>query len=132
MRRPAPAPQVSRNPVTLNQATLSVGKGSPVKGLKTVTGSMLGRYGLLVQSAYDRRWVQPSDLSDRNLSVRVKVVIGLDGSVDSASIVGASGVSSLDRSITQLIARVKQMPQPPPSGASLSQRTFVLNFNIKK
>jgi len=93
---------------------------------------MLGRYRLLVQSAYDRRWVQPSDLSDRNLSVRVKVVIGLDGSVDSARIVDESGVSSLDRSITQLIARVKQMPQPPPSGASLSQRTFVLNFNIKK
>jgi len=107
-----------------------VGRGSQFKGVTTVLGSALGNYGLKVQAAYDRRWTQSENLSNRNATVQVRVVVGTDGSIVSAKVVKKSGVASLDQSIGRLLDRVTRIPDAPPAGASLSDRTFTINFNI--
>ncbi|MGB1674658.1 MAG: energy transducer TonB, partial [Limisphaerales bacterium] len=130
-QRTTPRPQARRPTVALNQETLKVGQGSPVQGIQTVTGSMRGNYARTVQAAYDKRWIQPSGLSDRQLRVQVEVIIALNGSVQSARILKVSGNRALDQSIQALLDRVKKMPERPPSGSSVDDRTVVLNFNIK-
>jgi protein TonB len=126
-----PAP-VRRNPASdFDPSRLErVGKGSKIKGVTTVFGSALGNYGLKVQSAYDRRWTQSENLSNRNATVQVRVVVGTDGSIVSAKVVKESGVASLNQSIERLLDLVTHIPEAPPAGASLSDRTFTINFNI--
>ncbi|MDA7618178.1 TonB C-terminal domain-containing protein, partial [Verrucomicrobia bacterium] len=108
-----------------------VGQGSTIKGIKNVMGSILGRYAHLVQTTYDHRWIQPTGLSNRSVTVKIRVVISKDGSIHSTTILSSSGIPAMDRSITQVIERVKRIPEPPPRDTSLTQRTFVLNFNLK-
>lgn len=117
--------------VTLNQNLNKVGGGSRLKGVTTISGSSLGKYGLLVQSAYDRQWRQPNGISNRDLTVKVKVVVAKDGSIQSAKISQSSGISAMDQSIERAIQMVQRISEPPPKGASLSNRTFILNFNLK-
>lgn len=107
-----------------------IGKGSKIKGVTTVLGSALGNYGLKVQAAYDHRWTQSANLSNRNATVQVRVVVGTDGSIVSAKVVRQSGVASLDQSIERLLDRVTRIPEAPPAGSSLSDRTYTINFNI--
>ena len=92
---------------------------------------MRGNYARTVQVSYDKSWIQPSGLSDRQLRVQVEVIIALNGSVQSARILKGSGNHALDQSIRALLDRVKKMPERPPSGSLLDDRTVVLNFNIK-
>jgi protein TonB len=117
--------------VKLNRNLNKVGGGSTIKGVTTVSGSSLGRYGHLVQSAYDRQWRQPTSISSSNLTVKVKVVVAKDGTIQSATVSQSSGVSAMDQSIERAICMVKRISQAPPAGASLSNRTFILNFNLK-
>jgi TonB family protein len=121
----------SSKPLVLNQNLNKVGGGSKLKGVTTVTGSALGRYGHHVQSAYDRQWTQPASISSGNLTVKIKVVVAEDGSIQSAKISQISGVSAMDKSIERAIRMVNRISQAPPEGASLSNRTFILNFNLK-
>ena len=124
-----PRPSVPQ--VTLNQNLNKVGGGSRLKGVTTISGSSLGKYGLLVQSAYDRQWRQPNGISSRDLTVKVKVIVAKDGSIQSAKISQSSGISAMDQSIERAIQMVQRITEPPPKGASLSNRTFILNFNLK-
>ncbi len=124
-----PRPSVPK--VTLNQNLNKVGGGSRLKGVTTISGSSLGKYGLLVQSAYDRQWRQPNGISSRDLTVKVKVIVAKDGSIQSAQISQSSGISAMDQSIERAIQMVQRIAKAPPKGASLSNRTFILNFNLK-
>jgi TonB family protein len=124
-----PRPSVPQ--VTLNQNLNKVGGGSRLKGVTTISGSSLGKYGLLVQSAYDRQWRQPNGISSRDLTVKVKVIVAKDGSIQSAKISQSSGISAMDQSIERAIQMVQRIAEAPPKGASLSNRTFILNFNLK-
>ena len=126
-----PAP-VRRNPVAdFDPSRLErIGKGSKIKGVTTVLGSALGNYGLKVQAAYDYQWTQAASLSDKNATVQVKVVVGTDGSIVSAKVIRKSGVASLDQSIARLLDQVTRIPEAPPAGASISDRSFTINFNI--
>jgi TonB family protein len=123
--------KTSANPLKINKNLGKVGGGSSIQGVTTVSGSLLGRYGHLVQSAYDRQWRQPAGISSSNLKVKVKVVVAKDGRIQSATISQSSGVSAMDQSIERAIRMVKRISQAPPEGASLSNRTFILNFNLK-
>ena len=124
-------PRSSVPKVTLNQNLNKVGSGSRLKGVTTISGSSLGKYGLLVQSAYDRQWRQPNGISSRDLTVKVKVIVAKDGSIQSAQISQSSGISAMDQSIERAIQMVQRITEAPPKGASLSNRTFILNFNLK-
>ncbi len=127
----ARVPRPSMPQVTLNQNLNKVGGGSRLKGVTTISGSSLGKYGLLVQSAYDRQWRQPNSISSRDLTVKVKVIVAKDGSIQSAKISQSSGITAMDQSIERAIQMVQRITEAPPKGASLSNRTFILNFNLK-
>jgi len=62
--------------------------------------------------------------------VKVKVVIARDGAVISDAIITRSGIPSLDKSVDNALRRVQQLP-PFPEGAKQTQRTFIINFNLK-
>ena len=96
-----------------------------------VGGSALGNYRLWVRTAYNRAWVQPSDGGASGAATRVKVVVNLDGSVASATVVGASGNQGLDQSVRDALKRVKRIQRRPPAETTTGERTFIINFNLK-
>lgn len=93
-------------------------------------GSALGNYRLFVKSAYDRAWVEPTEGGTGRAVSRVKVVVNLDGSIASASLVAASGVGRLDRSVQDALRRVKRINRRPPEGTTTEDRTFYINFTL--
>jgi len=95
-------------------------------------GEPYADYGQVVKSYYDQAWIDPEDVSEDAATVKVKVVIGLDGSVNSDSIVKRSGIPALDKSVQNALDRVRLRGLPPfPEGAKESQRTYIINFNLK-
>ena len=95
-------------------------------------GEPYADYGQVVKSYYDQAWIDPEDVSEDAATVKVKVVIGRDGSVNADSIVKRSGISALDRSVQNALDRVRIRGLPPfPEGAKESQRTYIINFNLK-
>jgi len=95
-------------------------------------GEPYADYGQVVKSYYDQAWIDPEDVSEDAATVKVKVVIGRDGSVNSDSIIKRSGVPALDKSVQNALDRVRLRGLPPfPEGAKESQRTYIINFNLK-
>ena len=95
-------------------------------------GEPYADYGQVVKSYYDQAWIDPEDVSEDAATVKVKVVIGRDGSVNSDSIMKRSGVPALDKSVQNALDRVRLRGLPPfPEGAKESQRTYIINFNLK-
>jgi protein TonB len=87
-------------------------------------------YASIVQSIYTREWTPPDSSASDNANVKVKIVISRDGSVISATIIGASGDSSVDGSVQRTLDHVTFIA-PFPDGATENEKTFVLNFNLK-
>jgi len=95
-------------------------------------GEPYADYGQVVKSYYDQAWIDPEDVSEDAATVKVKVVIGRDGSVNSDSIMKRSGIPALDKSVQNALDRVRLRGLPPfPEGAKESQRTYIINFNLK-
>ena len=93
-------------------------------------GPAYANYAQVVKTIYDRAWIDPEDVTDDDATVQVKVVIARDGRVVLDSIAKRSGNPSLDRSVQNALDRVRELP-PFPEGAKDSQRTFIINFNLK-
>jgi TonB family protein len=93
-------------------------------------GEAFVNYGQLVKELYDRAWIDPQDVADDNASVRVKIVVGRDGSVTLARIEQRSGVPALDKSVQRALDRVTRVA-PFPEGSRDEERTFFINFNLK-
>lgn len=81
-----------------------------------------------VQTVYYNAWRQPDNVPD--VTAKVSVVIARDGSVISARIVSPSGNSTVDRSVQEVIERVK-FAAPLPENAKEDQRTVTINFNTE-
>lgn len=81
-------------------------------------------------SIYYDAWTPPTDTSNDNAITKVKIVIARNGSIISARIIDGSGDSGVDASVQRAIDRVKSVP-PLPEGTKESQRTVILNFNLK-
>ncbi len=95
-------------------------------------GEAYADYGQVVKSYYDQAWVDPEDVSEDAATVQVKVVIRRDGTVNLDSIQKRSGISALDRSVQNALDRVRLRGLPPfPEGAKETQRTYIINFNLK-
>jgi len=95
-------------------------------------GEPYADYGQVVKSYYDQAWIDPEDVSEDAATVKVKVVIGRDGSVNADSITKRSGISALDKSVQNALDRVRIRGLPPfPEGAKEYQRTYIINFNLK-
>ena len=94
-------------------------------------GESYANYGLFVVTRFDRAWRAPEEVSDDSATVKAKVVIARDGRVISATIVGRSGVSALDKSVQAALDRVDSIGKSFPDGTTDEQRTFFINFNLK-
>ena len=96
-----------------------------------IGGSALGNYRVHVKVAYDRAWVEPAGAGSARGVARVQVTVNTDGSIASAKIIGYSGNQGLDQSVQDALRRVKRIERRPPSGTSVADRTFIINFNLK-
>ncbi|HSH16250.1 MAG TPA: TonB family protein [Verrucomicrobiae bacterium] len=107
----------------------------PTVGASSVDFGTVGvsyaSYDSWVQKVYWDAWRPPNDLAAGRSIVKVKVVIRRDGTVESATVTGASGTAALDNNIRQLLARVKTMGRPFPEGAKEAKRTYNIDFNLE-
>jgi colicin import membrane protein len=95
-------------------------------------GEAYANYSQAIKSIYTEAWITPDDVIDDAATVHVEVTIARDGRVLSSSILKRSGIVSLDKSVQAALDRVERRRLPPfPEGASDTQRTFKINFNLK-
>ena len=93
-------------------------------------GEAYASYASAVRSIYEAAWIPPDDTANDNAITKVTVIIEYTGKVLSASIVKASGETSVDRSVQRTLDRVRFI-RPFPEGAKDKQRTYVINFNLR-
>lgn len=94
-------------------------------------GAGLANYGQIVRRRYTDAWVMPTDLTDDEARVEVSVTIARNGKVLSARITDSSGSPLAANSIQKTLDRVTHIGVPFPDGATESQRTFTMTFNLK-
>ena len=95
-------------------------------------GEAYANYSQAIKTIYTEAWLTPDDVADDAATVRVEVTIARDGRIVSSSVLKRSGISSLDKSVQAALDRVERRRLPPfPEGASDTQRTFKINFNLK-
>ncbi|HWD20111.1 MAG TPA: energy transducer TonB [Verrucomicrobiae bacterium] len=92
-------------------------------------GPSFADYGSVVRSIYDGKWMRPDNVANKFAITRVKIVVAHDGAIMSAEIVGPSGESVVDKSVERALRAVSSLPEFP-HGATDSQRTFYINFNL--
>jgi TonB family protein len=87
-------------------------------------------YAQVVKSVYEQAWTPPDDTASDDANIRVRVTIGSDGTVISARVIAPSGDASVDTSVRNTLERV-QFIAPFPSGSPETERTYIINFNLK-
>lgn len=93
-------------------------------------GPSYANYAQVVKSVYLQAWIEPNGVDDDEATAKVSVTIAREGTVISARIVEPSGNATVDRSVQDLLDRVKFIA-PFPEGAKEDQRTYKINFNLK-
>ena len=95
-------------------------------------GPAYASYGQALKTIYTDAWNPPDDVTDDTLNVRAEIVVARNGRVTSFKIApgGKSGVASLDRSVQEVLERVRNLP-PFPEESKDTERTFKLVFNLK-
>ena len=106
-------------------ATPSIKISTPSGG-----GPAYANYAQAIKSIYEHHWHPPDETSRDDAVVRVQIVIGKDGTVRSARIIGRCGDASVDASVDATLRRVTKVP-PFPTGAKESTRTYTIGFNLK-
>jgi len=69
-------------------------------------------------------------VTDDSASVKTEITIARSGNIVSARVTRKSGNASMDRSVQRALDRVRFIA-PFPEGATDSERTIILNFNLK-
>lgn len=87
-------------------------------------------YGDFVLSKYDAAWIAPAEVDDSEAIVKARVVIARSGNVVSSEIIKASRNATLDKSVRRALDSVSFI-QRFPEGSTDSQRTYIINFNLK-
>lgn len=93
-------------------------------------GEAYASYALVVKSVYETSWIPPDNTASDDATAKVSVTIASDGTVISSRITQLSGDEQTDASIQRTLDRVKFIA-PFPQGAKETQRTFIINFNLK-
>ncbi|MEW6159377.1 MAG: energy transducer TonB, partial [Verrucomicrobiota bacterium] len=94
-------------------------------------GEAFASYRQVVERIYDEAWIRPSETTDDNSNVKVRIVVARDGRIISDDILQRSGNVSLDKSVQQALDRVRRRGLPPfPEGSKDAQRSFTINFNL--
>ena len=110
----------------------NISNDSPIEALGGSGGGGAAEinYRDLVFSKYDKAWIAPTDVDDDEATTKARVVIARNGNVLSADVIKASGNAQLDRSVRQVLSALRYI-HPFPEGSRDSQRTFIINFNLK-
>jgi protein TonB len=87
-------------------------------------------YASVIKSIYERAWRTPDNVSNDDANTRVSVTIGSDGTVISSRILESSGDASVDASVQRTLDNVNFVA-PFPDGAKETEKTFIINFNLK-
>jgi len=95
-------------------------------------GPAYASYWQALKTIYTEAWNPPDDLTDETAKVRAEITIARNGRVISADIAsgGKSGIPSLDRSVQEVLERVRDVP-PFPEESKDNERTFKLLFDPK-
>lgn len=92
-------------------------------------GEEFANYGQVVISIYNRNWMKPAGMEE-TVVVKTTVIIARDGKVVSTRITDRSGNPAVDKSVDQVLDRVKFIA-PFPEGARDETRTFNIDFELK-
>jgi TonB family protein len=95
-------------------------------------GPAYASYWQALKTIYTEAWNPPDNLTDDTAKVRAEITIARNGRVISAGIAsgGKSGLPSLDRSVQEVLERVRDVP-PFPEESKDNERTFKLLFDPK-
>lgn len=86
-------------------------------------------FGIYLKKIYESAWIQPTAARDNEPLVEVEVTVAKDGRVLSSRIIKRSGNSTLDRSVQDVLNRVKKV-RPLPDGTTDEKREFRINFKL--
>ena len=93
-------------------------------------GPTSASYAAWVRKVYEDAWEEPKDTASDDAVTKVTVTILRSGEVLSARITRPSGDSQVDSSVRRTLDRVTFI-RPFPEGAKESERTYIINFNLK-
>lgn len=94
-------------------------------------GEVYADYKSIVYTTYYQAWQSPTLSIDSEATTQAKIIIARDGSIVSYSIEKRSGNTALDKSVEAVLRRVEKIPLPFPEASKDTQRTFIINFNLK-
>jgi protein TonB len=78
-------------------------------------GSTFSWYGGVIKDEIQQRLADDPKIRSGSYSVRVRIWVKRNGEIERANLVGSSGDRERDRAIEQVLARMTQLPQPPPA-----------------
>jgi protein TonB len=87
-------------------------------------------YASIVKSVYTQAWTPPDDAANDSANAKARITIANDGRVISATMITPSGDASVDRTVQNTLDRVQQI-EPFPDGATDTERSYIINFNLK-
>jgi len=95
-------------------------------------GEAYANYSLLVEAAYRDAIQAVTDLSDRDFTVKVEVVIARSGRVMLSRIVRRSSNPVMDRAVQRALDKVQSQGLPPfPTDAKDSERKFTIDYSFR-
>ncbi len=114
----------------LNKVGQNLSSSTTIETSGGTDGAAEINYRDLVLSKYDAAWIAPDDVEDTEANTKVRVIIARNGNVISAEIINPSRNAKLDASVRRTITALRHI-HPFPESSKDSQRTFIINFNLK-
>lgn len=88
----------------------------------------VGRVVAAIKQKVERNWLRPPGTSNRGLTCRVRVRLGVNGSVLLVSVIESSGNGAFDRSVESAVRKAD--PLPMPTADRLKSRFRELTFEF--
>jgi hypothetical protein len=95
-------------------------------------GEAFVNYRTAIFNAYYQAWKTPEGITRAVAVADVRIVVARNGDILSSEFVSKSGDTSVDRSIQRALDQVERQKLPAfPPGATDTQRTFTIRFNLE-
>ena len=94
-------------------------------------GPTYASYVAWVKTVYENAWRPPEETAMDDAIVKASITIARDGTILAARITIPCGDARVDRSVRDVLDRVKTIGRPFPEGAKEAERTYTISFNVK-